>query len=160
MNTNCVVRFRDSSGFAWVGSLTISNWSGSLSGGGTHQIIFGETDSALTTQQLSQIYFQDPAGLTPDLYAAKILANGEIVPNALPPTGRVPPAIHLAQETNGALRITVLGESGSDYGIETSTNLVNWTAWTNRAAVSGTVSVIDGEATNSIRRFYRAVLLP
>jgi hypothetical protein len=88
-NTNSVVNFRSSSSVSWMNTatLTISNWSGSISGGGTHQIIFGDSAAALTPQQLSQIYFQDPVGQPPGLYSAKILSNGEIVPNVLTPTG-------------------------------------------------------------------------
>jgi hypothetical protein len=161
-NNTCVLNFNDSSSLTWsnTATLEIQNWAGAPFGHGTHQIIFGNSDSALTTEQLNQIFFRDPPGQQPGLYAAQILSNGEIVPNALPPTGRVPPTIRLAQETNGTLRITVLGESGSDYGIEVSTNLVNWVAWTNGIAFSGTMSVIDTPSTNYPPKFYRAVLLP
>lgn len=58
------------------------------------------------------------------------------------------------------MRITVLGESGSDYGIEVSSNLVNWTFWTSRVVTNGMMSVIDGDTLNFVPKFYRVVLLP
>ena len=161
-NTNCVVRFRDSSAVPWANTarLMISNWTGSVFGGGTHQVIFGDSAAALSQQQLTQIVFQNPAPQPAGLYSATILSTGEIVPNALPPTGRVPPTIRVNTEPNHAIRLTVFGESGSDYGIETSTNLGGWVLWTNSIATNGQMSVVDSETTNAARRFYRAILLP
>ncbi|HZV34037.1 MAG TPA: hypothetical protein VFB72_05625 [Verrucomicrobiae bacterium] len=81
---NCVITFADSSSLNWsnTGVLTIVNWNGFLSGGGSNQIIFGTNISGLTQQQLSQIQFANPAGLPAGNYLAKILARGEIVPGS------------------------------------------------------------------------------
>ena len=80
---SCVLRFADSSGVAWTsdGRLTIQNWSGSTNGGGADQIFFGSSASGLTMQQLSQVRFSNPAGLPPGTYSARILSDGEVVPN-------------------------------------------------------------------------------
>jgi hypothetical protein len=80
--SNCVVRFADSSGLTWSNqaTLTIENWSGSVSGGGNQRIVFGSSASALTAQQVSQIQFLNPGGLAPGTYPAQILSNGEITP--------------------------------------------------------------------------------
>jgi hypothetical protein len=157
-----VVRFRASSAVPWTNTatLTIEDWEGSVFGGGTHQIIFGNDANALTSQQLSQIYFRDPLGLSPGLYGATILSSGEIVPNSLPPTGREPPTIRITRQSDLTMRVTVLGEAGSDYAIEISTNLVNWNSWTNFVATNGTFSVIDGAVSNDPHKFYRAFLRP
>ena len=53
--------------------LSIVNWSGALTGGGTDQLIVGTTNAGLTAAQLSEIHFQGFTG-------AKMLANGEVVP--------------------------------------------------------------------------------
>jgi fibronectin-binding autotransporter adhesin len=84
-----VLHFADSSAQAWAPSaiLAISGWSGSISGGGTDQIRFGSSASALTTAQIAQITFIDPLGFAPGTYAAKILASGEIVAVPEPTTG-------------------------------------------------------------------------
>jgi hypothetical protein len=80
------LHFANSSGLTWSNAavLIISNWVGSLSGGGSQQIFFGNNNTGLTSHQLSQIKFHNPAGLLPGVYPAAILATGELVPNAGP----------------------------------------------------------------------------
>ncbi len=81
----CVVQFATSSGVPWSGgaSLIIPNWSGSTNGGGSQQLIFGTSASGLTAQQLSQMQFTNPAGLPGGTYSARILSDGEVVPDHL-----------------------------------------------------------------------------
>ena len=77
-----VLHFADSSGLTWSNAvLTVSNWFGSLSGGGAAQIFFGNDNAGLTSQQLSQLQFINPAGLPSGTYSAQILSDGEVVPN-------------------------------------------------------------------------------
>lgn len=78
-----VLHFANSSGEAWSSTamLLISNWNGSLSGGGEDQIFFGSDSTGLTSQQSSQIKFINPAGLPAGTYTAQILSEGEVVPN-------------------------------------------------------------------------------
>lgn len=77
-----ILRFADSSATTWTTGTTlqITGWSGLISGGGTDQVYFGTDEFGLTTAQLSQIVFVNPAGLPPGTYAARILATGEVVP--------------------------------------------------------------------------------
>lgn len=86
-NGASVLRFLDSSGNApsWTGTLSISNWSGTLTGGGTDQLFFGSNASGLTSEQLAMIQFINPAGFDPGTYGAQILSTGEIV--AIPEPG-------------------------------------------------------------------------
>lgn len=76
-----VIAFADSSGQSWTAGQTflLLNWTGSLSGGGTDQVLFGSDASGLTSGQLSQVMFRDPNG-TPGDFAAQILGTGEVVP--------------------------------------------------------------------------------
>lgn len=87
LNTS-VLHFADSSGAAWTASqiLRIDNWSGSPTGGGTEQLIFGSTSTGLSTTQLGQIQFLDPAGFAAGTYGATILSTGEVVPVPEPST--------------------------------------------------------------------------
>ena len=80
-----IVRFGDSHSLGWSNQaiLAIENWSGSGYGGGAQRILFGTSAAALTAPQLSQIRFHDPAALPAGSYPARILATGEIVPDAL-----------------------------------------------------------------------------
>jgi autotransporter-associated beta strand protein len=81
-NVSSVLKFTDSSLVSWTSNTTLSitNWSGSLTGNGTDQIYFGTDSNGLNTSQLSQIIFVNPAGLAPGNYTAVILSTGEIVP--------------------------------------------------------------------------------
>ena len=69
----------------WSGMLTITNWNGSLSGGGADELFFGSSALGLTPSQLSEIVFVDPNGLQGS-YQAEILATGEVVPTPEPTT--------------------------------------------------------------------------
>jgi uncharacterized repeat protein (TIGR01451 family) len=73
-----MIHFANSSGISWQpgSTLLVSNWSGSLSGGGTEQVYFGNAANGLTATQLAQINFTDVYGIRP----AKILSTGEVVP--------------------------------------------------------------------------------
>ncbi len=73
--------FGNSSSVNWSNQavLTIEHWSGSLAGGGLHQLFFGGDGSGLTAKQLAQIQFHDPAGI-PGTYPATMLSTGEVVP--------------------------------------------------------------------------------
>jgi autotransporter-associated beta strand protein len=92
-----VLKFAASSAVAWTtaATLTVTNWTGSVNGGGTDQLVFGANSSALTASQVSQIWFANPAGLLAGTYPAAILRTGEVVPfTASPaitsqPTGQV-----------------------------------------------------------------------
>jgi hypothetical protein len=79
---NCVVRFANCSSVTWSNQATlfVDNWNGSLSGGGQHQFIFGSSSSGVTPQQISQIQFRNPAGVS-GIFPARILSTGEIVPD-------------------------------------------------------------------------------
>src|SRR5207237_6008993 len=52
-----------------------------LNGGGSKQIFFGTSSSGLTSQQLTQVQFSNPAGLPNGTYPARILSDGEVVPD-------------------------------------------------------------------------------
>ena len=73
-----VVHFGNSSGASWSAGATllVTNWNGSLSGGGAEQLYFGSGTNGLTAGQLAQINFVDGYGIRP----AQILLTGEVVP--------------------------------------------------------------------------------
>ena len=71
----CVIHFSDSSSLPWSARLSITNWSGSTNGGGMHQVIFGSNYFSLTGDQLGQVIFDHPTGLT----------SGGSPPNCSPP---------------------------------------------------------------------------
>jgi autotransporter-associated beta strand protein len=82
------LNFGDSSAMSWTGgtTLTINNWSGSASGGGTDRIYFGSSDLGLSSGQLAKVFFVDPFGPGSGTYPAGILSTGEIVPVPEPAT--------------------------------------------------------------------------
>jgi hypothetical protein len=58
------------------------------------------------------------------------------------------------------MQVKLHGEAGRMYSIETSTDLVHWTPWTNILNSTGTMTVTDTAATNYPARFYRTRLMP
>lgn len=61
---------------------------------------------------------------------------------------------------DGSFALTLLGTAGRNYGIDTSTNLVNWTSLAMLTTTNDLTNFTDRQATNFVRRFYRAVLQP
>jgi len=104
------LRFTASSAITWSNSasLIIDQWKGTVSGSGAHQIVFGSNSSALSAQQLSQMFFRNPAG-TAGLFPATILPTGEIVPSRY----------LAANVTNGTMTISWAGKMV----LQTSTNI-------------------------------------
>jgi hypothetical protein len=58
---------------------------------------------------------------------------------------------------NGLLVYQLAGEAGFNYGIQASSNFVNWTNIAILANSNGTVRFYDQDSTNYSQRFYRAV---
>ena len=88
---SAILRFADSHTNSWASQLfgviprlTVFNWNGSTNGGGTDQLVFGTSSSALTASQVAQIYFVHPAGFAPGTNPARILSSGEVVPMPRP----------------------------------------------------------------------------
>jgi fibronectin-binding autotransporter adhesin len=74
-----VLLFGDSHAKSWLGTLDILSWNGAFDGGGSEQLVFGSSSSALSDSQLGKIVFVNPCGRQGSFPAA-ILATGEIVP--------------------------------------------------------------------------------
>lgn len=74
-----VLSFANSNAELWSGSLSILNWDGLTSGGGTDQLFFGNDSAGLTPDQLTLVQFINPTGFAPGAYAAEMLSTGELV---------------------------------------------------------------------------------
>lgn len=61
---------------------------------------------------------------------------------------------------NQSITLNLTGDSGVDYGIETSTNLVNWSQFQTVTNLSGTVTINAAASFQESVRFYRAVVVP
>ncbi|HWD94089.1 MAG TPA: LamG-like jellyroll fold domain-containing protein [Verrucomicrobiae bacterium] len=72
----------------------------------------------------------------------------------------MPQVMALGRQPSGAMQLNFAGFAGRNYEFDVSTDLVHWTSWTTQLNDSGTMSIMDNEATNYPTRFYRAVLLP
>ncbi len=75
--------------------------------------------------------------------------------------GRLTSAPHTAAEIGrSGFRFTLVGQSNLSYRIERSPNLINWGLLSTQQAGGAPLSLTDWEATNVLRRFYRARLVP
>ena len=59
--------------------------------------------------------------------------------------------------TNGMRVLRLEGPAGYNYGVEASTNLVDWSAIATLVNTNGAVNFIDAGGMNRGHRFYRAV---
>jgi hypothetical protein len=59
--------------------------------------------------------------------------------------------------SNGTLQLTLLGNPGSSYVLEASTNLRNWTPIVTNTAVTNVLDFVDPNASNYPARFYRVL---
>jgi hypothetical protein len=66
------------------------------------------------------------------------------------------PTIRVQGYTNGVIQLLISGDAGLDYGIECSTNLVDWQAAFSTNSPAIPFSWTDTSASNSPMRFYRA----
>jgi autotransporter-associated beta strand protein len=93
-----LLAFANSSGVPWTGGafLMVSNWAGSIGGGGQTRVVFGGNNSGLTAAQVSLIRFVNPLGFPPGAWAATILSTGETVPLTAAPTISAQPQDRIA----------------------------------------------------------------
>jgi autotransporter-associated beta strand protein len=75
-----MLQLSDSHALHWTGTLTVANWSGSVSGGGTDRIFFGASFGGLSLAQLNSIVFSGSG--SPH---AVQLSTGEVVPGTPAP---------------------------------------------------------------------------
>ncbi|HUR46472.1 MAG TPA: hypothetical protein VMZ27_11400 [Candidatus Saccharimonadales bacterium] len=130
--------FANSSGQTWASgaTLVVSNWNGNAAGGGPEQLKFGSNQSGLTPAQLSQIRF---SSLT-NLYPAKILSTGEVVP--VQPSGQN--VIYSRQGSN----LVLTWPSG--WTLQSATNVVG-----PYLDVPGATSPSSYNVTSEPQRFFR-----
>ena len=113
-----VLNFAASSGVAWTAAttLTISNWNGSVTGGGSDQVFFGTTSAGLSAGQLAQVVFVNPPGFDPGTYAAVLLSTGEVVPASSAPSITTQPSdLTVIAGQNAAFSVAVSGTSPFAY---------------------------------------------
>lgn len=63
-------------------------------------------------------------------------------------------------QPGGLFQMTASGDNGRAYRLESSTNLVIWTAVVTNTVSGGTATFTDSTAAGNVLRFYRIVLLP
>lgn len=84
-STASALAFADSHTATWTGTLTITDWNGTVgtpdSASGKDALFFGTTSSGLTSTQLGEIRFQ----IGSNFYAANIASNGEVFAAAAVP---------------------------------------------------------------------------
>ena len=140
--------------------LTITNWNGSVTGGGAEQVVFGSSSSGLSAGQVIQVRFANPAGFPTGSYYATILSTGEVVPQPGAPVITAQPTDAVAGlGLSASFSVTAVGNALMSYQWRhDGTNLTGATASTlaiasAQATDAGTYAVvvtnIYGTATSS-----------
>jgi hypothetical protein len=134
--------------------------------------------AALDAARASQpgLRFHDPADIlaTPELSLASpwLDTNGlttllstisdeacEVLPSQLLPLLR-PDSTSSVTQSGGTLQVQFTGADGFAYAVQTSSNLVDWTAISTNYPANGSFNFLDTPLPGSPRRFYRSVLRP
>lgn len=140
VGNSAVLAFADSHFETWSNSATllVSNWNGSLNGGGSVQLRFGNNASGLTGAQVNRIRFVNPGGFLTGTYAARMLSTGEVVPYA--------PEVSATKSGNGM----VITWPDNSYILQGTTNILG--PWTNVAGASSPyTSSFDGSPIGFFR---------
>jgi hypothetical protein len=133
----------DNSNGPFFGLLTITNWNGSATGGGSDQLFFGNSASGLTSAQLQNIQFLNPAGFPAGTWFAKILPTGEVVPTRAPA---------LAESLSGPS--VVITWPAGNFVLQATTNL------SGPFSDISVLSPFTNDTTQYPRRFFRLKALP
>ena len=59
-------------------------------------------------------------------------------------------------QPDGSLRLVLVGDPGATYFVEASTNLANWSAFTNLPLTGSAFTFNAGWVTNDVQRYFRA----
>jgi autotransporter-associated beta strand protein len=147
-----VLKFTSSSGVGWTAAttLTITNWNGSVTGGGAEQVVFGSNNAGLTSGQVSQIRFANPPGFPAGTYAATILSTGEVVPLTAPPMITLQPVNQTAVAGNTvSFTVAATGTPAPAY---------QWTFnGTNLSGATATSLVLPGVTTPQAGSYFVSV---
>lgn len=132
--------FADSSTENWNMSslLIVSNWNGLPGGGGGERLKFGTNQFGLTLEQLGRIQFR--AGYPPDLYSARVLNTGEVVPGEV-----LPPSILLIAPGNNVVLSWPPG-----WVLQTAVDVAG-----PYADVLNATSPFTNDMTEAVQRFFR-----
>jgi GH25 family lysozyme M1 (1,4-beta-N-acetylmuramidase) len=117
--------------------------------------ISGMTNSVLTIAQVGLANAGNYSVVATNVAGSAVSSDALL--SFVPPT----PAQfqNVAQGTNGAVEISFTGDAYWPYVIETSTDLIHWSALTNLVSTNGLFEFTDS-TTNSPRLFYRARVNP
>jgi hypothetical protein len=138
------------------------------------EIVAAALDAA-RANRLGQ-HFRDPADIlaTPELSLASpwLNTNGmatlfstvndeacEALPSQLLPLLR-PDSTSAVSLSGGSLQVQFAGADGYAYTVQTSSNLVDWTAVSTNYPTYGSFNFLDTLVSGSPRRFYRSILWP
>jgi hypothetical protein len=83
----------------------------------------------------------------------------EALPSQLLPLLR-PDSTSSVSQSGGTVRVQFTGADGYPYAVQTSSNLLDWTAVSTNYPANGSFNFMDAPSPGSPRRFYRSILQP
>ena len=93
------------------------------------------------------------------LWSGPTDAAYEAIPSQLLPLLR-PDSTGAVSQSGGTLQVQFTGADGYAYTVQTSSNLLNWTAVSTNYPANGSFNFVDPLPPGSPRRFYRSILRP
>ncbi|MGC3959858.1 MAG: tandem-95 repeat protein [Verrucomicrobiota bacterium] len=128
-----------------VVSLFVGGLSGNISLGGNNDIHFLPSTN-FTGATSFTYYISDNHGGAASATTTLLVANR--------------PTLTTPGFDRGRYQFNLLGEIGTKYQIQTSSNLVHWTEWQSVTPLATNTPLTDATASSAPRRFYRAMLVP
>ncbi|MBI3848752.1 MAG: VCBS repeat-containing protein [Verrucomicrobia bacterium] len=125
--------------------------SGHGAGGASLFAHFGLGDAT----NIDLVRIEWPSGIVQTITNVAPKQSLTVVEHQQPGVVSTPSLSSVSLATNGAVNLSVTGDTNLLYLFEASTNLVNWTKVGVRSNATGIVGFTDIKATNYVNRFYR-----
>ncbi len=136
----------------YVDGTLIQQWSGEV---GWQNYPF---DLASGTHTLEWRYAKDPSH-SAGMDAAFI--DNVSLPLSVPINASTPARLQISRESNGSLRLLILGQTNQEYVIQGAASLTAPIVWQNLStniATTGVIQFVDPGAGTNLNRFYRAIV--
>ena len=115
------------------------------------ETLFGLGDAT----NIDMVRIEWPSGIVQTMTNVPVKQFLTVVEHQSPGTPIPPDFTSVSRSVNGAVDLSVTGDTDLRYVFEASTNLASWTRLGVRTNLTGSIQLSDSKATNFAKRFYR-----